>query len=82
MRYVCPKEDALETGQVSLLEAVGSEARARRIEGEGIRLEPALALLRKKTKEEETEKTSKLCQKIGSGRRRSAAKTLRHWFVI
>ena len=40
-----------------------------------------MALLHKKTKEELTEKASKRCQKIGSGRRLGAAKTFRHWLV-
>ena len=48
---------------------------------DGIWLEPALALLREKTKEELIEKASKSCQKIGSGRRLGAAKTFRHWLV-
>ena len=48
---------------------------------EGIWLEPALALLRKKTKDDWTEKTSKCCQKSLLGRRLGAETTLRHWLV-
>ena len=74
------EEYALETGQVSPLEEVGGEARVRRIEGRFL-VEPALALLRKTTKEEWTEKHRNVARKIGSGRRLGAAKTLRHWLV-
>ena len=48
---------------------------------EGIWLEPAMALLRKKTKGDWTGKASKRGQKMVPGRRLGAAKTLRHWLV-
>ena len=49
---------------------------------EGIWLELALDLLRKKkTKEEWTEEQQGVAKKIVSGRRRSAQKTFRHWLV-
>ena len=44
-------------------------------------MEPALALLRKKTNEEWTENTSKCCEEDISGRSPGAEKTVRHWLV-
>ena len=46
---------------------------------EEIRLEPALALLRKKTKEEWTDKHRNVARKLIFGRRLGAETTLRHW---
>ena len=48
------EEDALATGQVSLLEEVGSIARVRRLKV-GLWMELALVVLRKKTKEERSD---------------------------
>ena len=56
------EEDARATGQVSPVEEVGSKARVRRTEG--ILLEAALALLRKKTKVEWTEQHRNVARKL------------------
>ena len=47
---------------------------------EGIWLEPALALLRRRTEESTNKKTS-CCKDAGAGRRMGAEKTFRHWSV-
>ena len=83
MRYVCPKrreEDAFETGQVSLLEEVGCEARVRRIEGRF--LAPASSgSAAEENKGRVDLEASKCRKKMISGRRLGAEKTLRHWLV-
>ena len=47
----------------------------------GIWVEPALALLRKKTKEEWTEKHRNVARKLALEGRLGAEETLRHWLV-
>ena len=74
MRYVCPKrcqENASAEGQGGLPEKVGSK---------GIWLEPALALLRQKTKGDWTERHRNVARKLlleGGWEQ----KRLRHWLV-
>ena len=69
------EEDARATGQVSLLVAVGSKARVRRIEG-GCLVGAGSGLSACEDKEEWTEKASKRCKNFFSGRRRGAEKSL------
>ena len=75
MRYVGP-EDVKRT-----LVQQARSAYWKKLAAKHIWLEPDLALLRKKTKGQWTEKTSKCCEEIISGRRLGAEETLRHWLV-
>ena len=80
MRYVCPKDVKkmlLQQARTAHWKKLGAKHEYEELK-EGTWLEPALALLRKKTKEDWTERHRKCCQKIGSGRRLDAEKTLRH----
>ena len=83
MGYVCPKD--VKKMLVQQARSVHWKKWAAKHEyeelKEGIWLEPALALLCKKTKEEWTEKTSNCCEEDIYGRRLGAEKTLRHWLV-
>ena len=75
------EEDASETGEVNLLEEMGSEARVIRIEGMYLALEPALALLRRRTKEEWTDKRRNVARKPFLEGGWVQKKTIRYWLV-
>ena len=87
MRYVCPKDVkkmVLQQARRVYWKKWAAKHEHEELK-ESIWLEPALALPRKKTKEDWTEKHRNV-QNIGSGRRVleggfGAEKTLRHWLV-
>ena len=80
MRYVCPEDvKQMLSGQAkSICWRMWAAKHDNEGLKEGIWLEPALALMRKKTKEDWTGKRGK---KIGVGRWLDAATTFRHWLV-
>ena len=83
MRCVCPKDVKkmlLQQARIIYWKKWAAKHESEELK-EGIWLEPTLALLRKKTKEEWTETTSKRGQKIGFGRRLGAEESPRHGLV-
>ena len=83
MRYVCPKDVKkmlLQQARTVYWKKWAAKHEYEELK-EGIWLEPALALLRKKTKEDWTEKHRNVARNMVYGRRLGAEETLRHWLV-
>ena len=83
MRYVCPKDVKKMLLQQARTVYWKKWAAKHEYEEskEGIWLELALAMQRKKTKEDWTEKHRHVARKLVLERRLGAEKTLRHWLV-